>query len=47
MDTSVSPQLDSSLNHSMTDGESHGEDSPPPQVHTRLAINCAGILTDR
>lgn len=49
MDTSVSRQLDSSLNSSTTDGESHGEASPPPaappQVHTHPVMKCAVIFT--
>uniref|UniRef100_A0A3Q3WDB1 cAMP responsive element modulator a n=1 Tax=Mola mola TaxID=94237 RepID=A0A3Q3WDB1_MOLML len=49
MDTSVSPQLDRSLNNSLTDGENHSEDSPspdPPQIATVAEQEDGTTLTD-
>lgn len=41
MDTSASPQMDDSLNDSLTDGEEdHSEGSPSPQVHTHTHTPC-------
>lgn len=49
MDTSASPQLDDSLNDSLTDGEEdHSEGSPSPQVHTHTHTPCykeGGVTT--